>query len=104
MFDPTHHAKKALEACECGDHDTAAHHFGHAMAAIRHAKKGGAMPGIRETMKEFKKGKLHSGSKTGPTVTNPKQALAISLNSSGEKGSGVSGLRRRLQAVSHRPQ
>lgn len=28
-------------------------------------------------MDEFKKGKLHSGSKKGPKVTNPKQAVAI---------------------------
>jgi len=37
------------------------------------------MPGIRATMREFKAGKLHSG-KGGPVVTNPKQALAISLS------------------------
>ena len=28
-------------------------------------------------MKEFEAGKLHSGSKKGPKVTNPKQAIAI---------------------------
>lgn len=30
-----------------------------------------------EVMPKFKKGELHSGSKTGPKVTNPKQAVAI---------------------------
>ncbi len=30
-----------------------------------------------EVMKKFKGGKLHSGSKTGKKVTNPKQAVAI---------------------------
>ena len=32
---------------------------------------------IKKVMKEFKEGKLHSGSKKGPVVTNPKQAVAI---------------------------
>lgn len=31
-------------------------------------------------MKEFKRGKLHSGSKKGPEVTNRKQAVAIALS------------------------
>lgn len=31
-------------------------------------------------MHEFKQGKLHSGSKKGPKVTNRKQAIAIALN------------------------
>lgn len=31
-------------------------------------------------MREFKEGKLHSGSKKGPEVTNPKQAIAIALS------------------------
>jgi len=35
-------------------------------------------------MTEFKKGKLHSGSKKGPEVTNPKQAIAISLSEAGK--------------------
>jgi len=32
---------------------------------------------IAKVMKEFKEGKLHSGSKSGPEVKNPKQAVAI---------------------------
>lgn len=37
---------------------------------------------IKKVMREFKEGKLHSGSKTGPEVTNPKQAIAIALSES----------------------
>lgn len=32
---------------------------------------------IKKVMREFDEGKLHSGSKKGPVVTNPKQAVAI---------------------------
>ena len=35
-------------------------------------------------MKEFKAGKLHSGSKKGPLVKNPKQAIAIALSEAGK--------------------
>lgn len=35
---------------------------------------------VKKVMKEFKAGKLHSGSKKGPTVKNPKQAMAIALS------------------------
>lgn len=38
------------------------------------------MPGIKKTMEEFKKGTLHSGSKSGPVVTNRKQAIAIGMS------------------------
>jgi hypothetical protein len=37
-------------------------------------------PKIKKVMKEFKEGKLHSGSKEGPKVKNPKQAVAIALS------------------------
>lgn len=37
---------------------------------------------IKKVMEEFKSGELHSGSKSGPTVTNPKQAIAIALSES----------------------
>lgn len=39
------------------------------------------MPGVRKTMREFKRGTLHSGSKKGPVVKSRKQAVAIALNS-----------------------
>lgn len=35
---------------------------------------------ISDDMERYAKGKLHSGSKKGPVVTNPKQAIAISLS------------------------
>lgn len=35
---------------------------------------------IGKVMGEFKSGKLHSGSKKGPAVTNPKQAIAIAMS------------------------
>ena len=42
-------------------------------------KKGGDAK-ITKVMHEFKTGKLHSGSKEGPVVKNPKQAVAIALS------------------------
>lgn len=38
------------------------------------------MPGIKNTLSEFKSGELHSGSKNGPIVKNRKQAVAIALS------------------------
>ena len=38
------------------------------------------MPGFKGTMKEYGKGKLHSGSKKGPVVKNQAQALAIAFS------------------------
>jgi len=35
---------------------------------------------IKKVLGEFKEGKLHSGSKSGPIVTNPKQGIAIALS------------------------
>jgi hypothetical protein len=35
---------------------------------------------IAKVMREYKAGKLHSGSKKGPVVKNPKQAMAIALS------------------------
>lgn len=35
-------------------------------------------------MKKFGAGQLHSGSKHGPVVTNPKQAVAIAMSESGQ--------------------
>jgi len=34
----------------------------------------------KNVMPKFSKGKLHSGSKTGPKVKNPKQAIAIMMS------------------------
>lgn len=39
---------------------------------------------MKREMDKFEKGDLHSGSKKGPVVTNPKQAIAIGLSESGQ--------------------
>lgn len=39
---------------------------------------------IGKVMGEYKSGKLHSGSKKGPIVKNPKQAIAIALSEAGK--------------------
>ncbi len=39
---------------------------------------------VKEEMHKFEEGKLRSGSKKGPVVTNPKQAIAIALSESGQ--------------------
>jgi len=38
---------------------------------------------IKTVMKEFKQGKLKTGSKKGPKVTSRKQAVAIALSEAG---------------------
>jgi len=35
---------------------------------------------VEKVMSEFKHSTLHSGSKKGPVVTNPKQGIAIALS------------------------
>lgn len=35
---------------------------------------------VEKVMREFKAGKLHTGSKKGPIVKNPKQAVAIAMS------------------------
>jgi hypothetical protein len=40
-------------------------------------------------MEEFKEGGLHSGSKKGPLVTNPKQAIAIGISEARKAGEKV---------------
>ena len=41
------------------------------------------MAKVGKVMKEYKEGKLHSGSKKGPEVTSRKQAVAIALSEAG---------------------
>jgi hypothetical protein len=48
-------------------------------------KKGG-MAKVEKVMGEYGKGELHSGSKTGPVVKNPKQAVAIALSEARKAG------------------
>lgn len=40
---------------------------------------------VSKVMKEFKEDKLHSGSKKGPLVKKPKQAIAIAMSEAGIK-------------------
>lgn len=47
------------------------------------------MPGSKGTFEEFKKGKLHSGSKKGPVVSDPKQAIAIALSQGRKAGEKI---------------
>lgn len=44
---------------------------------------------VAKVMGEFKSGKLHSGSKSGPEVTNKKQATAIALSEARKAGAKV---------------
>jgi len=44
---------------------------------------------IKKVMHEFKEHKLHSGSKKGPVVTNPKQGIAIALSEARKAGAKV---------------
>jgi hypothetical protein len=46
-------------------------------------KKSKGAKKIKKVMHEMKEGKLHSGSKKGPVVTNPKQGIAIALSEAG---------------------
>lgn len=47
------------------------------------AKKSKGKKKVARVMREFKQGKLRSGSKHGPKVTNPKQAVAIAMSEAG---------------------
>lgn len=44
---------------------------------------------IEKVMHEYKEGSLHSGSKKGPKVHNPKQAIAIALSETRKAGEKV---------------
>jgi hypothetical protein len=58
----------------------------------RYAKGGRVSKGekkIGKVMGEYKRGELHSGSKKGPVVTNPKQAKAIALSEARAAGAKI---------------
>ncbi len=44
---------------------------------------------VKKVMEEYKKGELHSGSKKGPVVSNPKQAIAIGLSEARKAGAKI---------------
>lgn len=52
--------------------------IGHKKCCADHHKK----EKMKKVMNEFKEDKLHSGSKKGPKVTNPRQAVAIAYSES----------------------
>lgn len=70
--------------------------------------KGGEAKGqakVAKVMTEFKAGDLHSGSKKGPVVKNPKQAMAIALSekkAAGYKEGGRPGLWENIHAKRER--
>ncbi len=47
--------------------------------------KGKEQRKVKKVMKEYSSGELHSGSKSGPVVTNPKQAVAIGYSEARKK-------------------
>ena len=63
--------------------DAARYHMRGGMAYVALKAK------IGKVLHEFKAGSLHSGSKKGPVVTNPKQAVAISLNEARRRGANI---------------
>ena len=44
---------------------------------------------IKKVMHEFEMGELHSGSKKGPLVTNPKQGIAIAISEARKSGAKI---------------
>lgn len=52
-------------------------------------KKSKGQAKVKKVMEEYKQGKLHSGSKKGPVVSNPKQAVAIGLSEARKAGAKI---------------
>lgn len=44
---------------------------------------------VKKVMEEYSEGKLHSGSKKGPVVSNRKQAIAIGLSEARKAGAKI---------------
>ena len=61
---------------------------GYAKGGAAKAAPVGAVK-IGVVMKEFGKGKLHSGSDKGPLVKNPKQAIAIGISEARDAGAKI---------------
>lgn len=52
-------------------------------------KKTKGQKKVAKIMREYSEGELHSGSKSGPVVTNPKQAQAIALSEARKEGANI---------------
>ncbi len=52
-------------------------------------KKSKGKAKVEKVMHEYKEGELHSGSKKGPVVKNPKQAVAIALSEARKSGAKI---------------
>lgn len=50
------------------------------MKKTEHEKMKGRLSKLNRVFAEYGAGDLHSGSKSGPLVTSPKQAVAIALS------------------------
>jgi hypothetical protein len=59
--------------------------FGEESYMAKHKAEKKSQKKIEKVMHEFKEGALRSGSKKGPVVTNPKQAIAIAISESKKK-------------------
>ena len=69
---------ECLDAAYCDESCQSAHFDRHEAECIgKRAKRGKRAAKRAKVMREFQKGKLHSGSKNGPVVSSKKQALAI---------------------------
>jgi len=65
------------KSCTCHKKEKKASH------KVKPKTKSAKKAKVEKVMHEFGEHKLHSGSKKGPVVTNPKQAVAISLSEAG---------------------
>ena len=54
------------------------------MARTKPKSKSGKQDKAHKVMGEYKRGELHSGSKSGPKVKSRKQAVAIAMSESGQ--------------------
>lgn len=76
-----------LDAVYCNGSCQSEHFVHHEAECIgKRASRSKQAAKRAKVMKEFHKRKLHSGSKNGPIVTNPKQAVAIAYSEARKAG------------------
>ena len=84
MFKSIQHGIKRVEKEEKKEHHRKPKHHSkvkRAKKVVRKAKKvAKGRAKVKKVMHEFKHHELHSGSKKGPVVRNPRQAIAIALS------------------------